>query len=451
MRASACLLAAVAGYLGWELLWHGAALGLLSYAAALAGGAVAAATDLELRFLARRRRSKDELFRTPDQSAPSPGDELASRVDKLFSNYFNKYVPDKAERERWKAATAGFRAFHKSEIIEICRSSRIPANDVAWLIRYQVRQLKRRWQAQALHEYRRELLPPPRTVTARWAGLATLVLGGVCSLVALRAHPLACVAALATAFWAWRCWLHAGLERRRHAADSQEHAQRQAAIDKEFRRWNEKLKARPKDKDMAAWLECDRTVLLGSALDHFHLPRSRLIAHALVEEPGVAARRARIEGGPLRYASYRLQLLLLAKDGVRQVKATLDFPTGTLTIRERASHRYDAIASVRFLQETRRQTFELRLTTGELITIRVRDSDPSEAQQDQEAGPAEEAQDPAEAEEYTAPDVTSMTNLLHMLERAVGEGQNSFRRHDWATAWPGDDEPDHGAVSRPEG
>jgi hypothetical protein len=450
VRASAWLFAAAAGYLGWQLLWHGAFLGLLSYAAALAGGAVAVVNDLELRFLAERCRRKDELFRAPAQSAPSPpGDELTSRVDKLFSNYFNKYVPDKAERERWKAATAGFREFHRSEIIEICRSNGIPANEVAWLIRYQVRQLKQRWQNQALHEYQRELLPQPRTVAARRAGLAVLVLGGFCALVALRAHPLAEVAALASAFWAWRCWLRAGLERRRHAADSQEHAQRQAAIDEEFRRWSEKLQARPKDQDMAAWLECDRTVLVGMALAHFRLPRSRLVAHALVEEPGVAARRrARIEGGQLRYARYRFQLFLLAEDGVRQVKANLDFITGTLTIRERASHRYDAIASVRFLQETRRQTFELRLTTGELITIRVRDADPGEAQQDQDAGPTEETQEPAEAEEYTAPDVASMTNLLHMLERAIGEGRNSFRERDWARAWPGDDQPRREAVSR---
>ena len=45
------LFAAPTGYLGRELLWHGAFLGLLGYAAALAGGIVAAAGDLELRFL----------------------------------------------------------------------------------------------------------------------------------------------------------------------------------------------------------------------------------------------------------------------------------------------------------------------------------------------------------------------------------------------------------------
>ncbi len=92
MRASACLFAAAAGYLGWELLWHGAFLGLLGYVAALAGGAVAAAADLEWRFLTGRRRRKDELFRVPNQSASrSTGDELTGGVDKLFNRYFARY------------------------------------------------------------------------------------------------------------------------------------------------------------------------------------------------------------------------------------------------------------------------------------------------------------------------------------------------------------------------
>jgi hypothetical protein len=445
MRAGVCLFAAAAGYLGWELLWHGAFLGLFSYAAALAGGAVAAASDLEWRFLTERRHRKDELFRAPDQSAPSPpGDELTDGVDKLFKRYFTRYELDKAERERWKATAAGIRKFHRDEIIEMCQGSGISASEVAWLIRYEVRQLKKRWQNETLHEHRRQLLPQPGTVAARRTGLAVLALGGVWAVVALRAQLLADVIALASAFWAWRCWLRVNLERRRYAADSEEHVQRQAAIDKEFRRWSEKLEARPKDADMAAWLGCDRTVLLGGALGHFYLPRNRLIAYAFLEKPGVAVKRARIEGGPWRHAKYQLRVFLLAEDGVREVKANLDFMTGTLTIRERTSYRYDAIVSVRFLQEARRQTFELRLTAGEPITVQVQDADPSETQQDQDAGPTEETQGAADAEEDTAPDVTSVAELLHALEGVAGEGRNWFRERDWAGAWSGDDAADRG-------
>jgi hypothetical protein len=144
------------------------------------GGAVAAAADLEWRFLTERRHLKNELFRVPNQSAPrSTADELTDQVDKLFNRYFARYELDKAERERREAAAAGIRKFHRDEIIEMCRASGIPANEVAWLIRYQVRQLKRRWQNETLYEYRRQLLPRPGTVAARRTGLAVLILAGV--------------------------------------------------------------------------------------------------------------------------------------------------------------------------------------------------------------------------------------------------------------------------------
>ena len=445
MRASAVLFAAAAGYLGWELLWHGAILGLLGYVAGLAGGTAAAANGLEWRFLSERRRLKDEQFRPPNPSAPrSPGDEFADRVDKLFNRYFVRYAPDKTEREYWKAAAAGIRQFHRDEIIEICRSMGFSADQVVWLIRYEVRQLKQRWQKGTLHDYQQWLRPRSGTVAACRAGLAILVLGGfwtILTLFTLRADlptdALGTAVTLLSAVCAWRYWLRVNLESRRYAADSQEREQRQADIAKEYARWSERLKARPKDAEMAVWLESDRTVLLGMALDHFHLPRSRLIAHAFLEEPGVAARRARIEGGLLRYERYRLLIFLLAEDGVRQVRANLDFLTGTLTIRERTNYRYDAIVSVRVLREAQRQTFELRLTAGDPITVQVRDAEPEVIPQDENAEPMEETED---AQEDADLDVASVTNTLHVLEGVAAEGQKWLRAHEWDRAWAGDDE-----------
>lgn len=437
--ASACVFAAAAGYLGWELLWHHAFLGLLGYVAALAGGVVSAAADLEWRFLTGRRRLKDEQFRMPNRPAPrSSGDELTDQVDRLFNRYITRYV-DRAEREHWKAATAGHRKLYTDEIIGICRARGIPANEVTWLIRYQVRQLKQRLEDGSLDDYRQRLLPLPGTVAARRTGLIVLVLGGFWAIFALRAHPLADMVALLSGLCAWWCWLRENLERRRYAADKEEHDQRQAQIDKEFKRWSERLEPRPKDADMVTWLGRDRTVLLGMALDHFHLPRSGLKAHAFLEEPGVGVRRARVEDHPWRYAGYRILMFLLAEDGVRQVRASLDFATGTLTIRERTSYRYDAIVSVCVVREARRgQTFQLRLAAGDPIIVRVRDVDPAETGQDPDDGPAEEDQEAVEVEEATALDVTSVAALMHTLERVAGEGQSRPRereRAEGAAAW----------------
>lgn len=439
-RASACLFAVAAGYLSWELLWHHAFLGLLGYVAALAGGVVGAAADLEWRFLTGRRRSKDEQFHIPNRPAPrSAGNELADLADRLFNRYITRYL-DKTERENWKAATTGHRKLYRDEIIGICRDNGIPVNEVAWLIRYEVRRLKQRWRDGSLYEYQQRLLPRPGTVAARRAGLIVLVLGGGWAIFALRAHPVADVAALLSGLYAWWCWLRENLERRRYAADKEEHDQRQAEIDKEFKRWSARLETRPKDADMATWLGHDRTVLLGMALDHFGLSRSRLKAHAFLEEPGVGVRRARIEDHPWRYAGYRILMFLLAEDGVRQVRASLDFTTGALTVRERTSYRYDAIVSVHVVREARRgQTFQLRLAAGDPIVIRVRDVDAGETQ-DQDAGPAEENQEPGEMEEATALDVASVAVLMHMLEGVAGEGRSWLHERERAGSWSIDDE-----------
>jgi hypothetical protein len=218
-------------------------------------------------------------------------------------------------------------------------------------------------------------------------------------------------------------------------------AERQTAIDEEFRRWSKKLEAKPSDAEMAAWLTRDRTVLLGMALDHFHPPRSQVIAHAFLEHPGVAVKRGRIEEGPWRYGGYRFQAFLLGGDGVRQVRANLNFVTGTLDIRERTSYPYDSIVAVRFLKELRRQTFEFTLTAGDPIIVRLRNTDVGEAQQDQHAGSADEAQEAAVPDEEVTADATSVADLLHMLERSVAKKRGGFQERDRTGTWPDDDDP----------
>jgi len=135
--ASTGIFAVVAGYFGWELLRHGAVLGVLTYLAGLAGGAVVAVNGLELRFLAERRRMKDRQLQAPGPAeSRSPAEGFVGKVDALFRRYSPKYLPDKAERDAWEAATAGIWSFDRDEIVEVYRESRIPAERVAWLIRW---------------------------------------------------------------------------------------------------------------------------------------------------------------------------------------------------------------------------------------------------------------------------------------------------------------------------
>jgi hypothetical protein len=452
MRASAGLFAAVIGYLGWELLWHAEILGLLGYVACLSGGIVAAAADLEQRFLDQQRRRKDERYRAPAYASERfARDELTDRVDALFKRYFRKDEPDETARKRWEEASSRQRVSDRNEIIEMCRLGGIfDADEVRWLIRYRVHQLHKRWRNPTLHDYRQTLRTRPGTALARWTGLAVLLIGGAWTIFMLWGHLLAdvtgTVALLVSGIWAWNRWLHVALERKRFAADAQERDLRQARIDEEFARWCGVLKRRPSDEQMATWLECDRTVLLGKALDHFHLSRNRLIVHALLEEPGVAARRRQVQGGQMRYERYQILAFLLAEDGVRQVRSSLDFTTGTLVVRERRSYRYEAIVSVRVTRKSEsRQSFELKLTSGDLISLRIRSADSQEPPQDEDPAPEtdenegeEEDSGKESADDKSPLDVASMASTLHLLEGIAAEGQKWLREREWAKARSGD-------------
>jgi hypothetical protein len=425
--ASTGTFAVVAGYFGWELLRHGAVLGVFAYAAGLAGGAVATVNGLELRFLAERRRMKDRQLQAPMPVASrSPG--FAGKVDALFRRYSPKYLPDKAQRGAWETATAGIRSFDRNEIVEVYRESRIPAERVAWLIRYRIRQSRDRWRDGTLYDYQNQLLAELGMLRKFRTGIAIAIVGGIVAIAMLRTSPLAdavsVIAAALSGVAAWRTRLLIVLEDRRHAADTVEAAQRLAEIEAEFARWTDRLKDRPSDAEMEAWLDHDRTVLLAQAMDHYKLARSQVVTYAFLEEPGSRAKHARLRNGPVRYSRYKLVVFVLTSDGVRQMSADLGFVAVTLRLGDRISYRYDAVASAH-VSLTRsgppmpriQQKFTLTLVNGDQIRVIVTDLDPEDIR------PGEDEYSLSEA----ALDAASVANTLHVLEGIAAEGKGWFR------------------------
>jgi len=428
-RVSTGIFAMVAGYFGWELLRHGAVLGVLAYAAGLVGATIAAVNGLELRFLAERRRMKDQQFQAPGPAASrSPGEGFAGKVDALFRRYSPKYLPDKAERNAWEAATAGLRSFDRDEIVEVYRESRIPAERVSWLIRYRIRQSRDRWRDGTLYDYQNHLLPEPGVLRRFRAGTVIAVAGGAVAIAVQRTSPitdvLSVIAGVLIGVRAWRYWLRIVLEDRRHAADTAEAEQRKAEIKAEFARWTDTLKDRPSDAEMEAWLDCDRTVLLARAMDHYKLARRQVITHAFLEEPGSRAKQARLRNGPMRYSRYKLIVFVLTSDGVRQMSADLGFVAVTLRLGDRISYRYDAVASAH-VSLTRsgppkpriQQKFTLTLVNGDPISVIVTDLDPEDIQQGEDEYSLSEA----------TLDAASVANTLHLLEGIAAEGKGWFQ------------------------
>lgn len=427
MRASVILLTVLAGYLGLELLGQTAVLGLLGYVAGLTGSIIAAAGDLELRSRTERRHAPQPAVHPDSEHA----NDLIQRIGKLFDRYSERYEPVEADRRLWEDATADARRFYQDEIIAICLANEYSADQVAWLIRHEVRQMNQRWRNGTPQFPLQHPAPRSGAATARRAGLATLVLGFALAAFTAPAHLLGFTAVLLSAIWAWRCRLRVSLQR----ADTEEYEQRQEEIDEAYRRWSTRLKDRPKDAQMAEWLEGDRTVLLGMALDHFHLPRSMMVAHGFIEKPAPAARRSQANGGLPRYQKYQIWMFLLAQGGVHQLRASLDFLTGTLVEREHISYGYASIAAVRMLRRSGGvRTYELSLTAGEPIKVRVRETEPP-LMQDDETDPSD-GNEPAT--EDTAPDAASVTNTLRLLQGVVGGGMNWLREHNWASVWSDD-------------
>jgi len=415
------LFAAAAGYLGWLLLVHGEVPALFGYAISVAGGYLCFVKGVEWRDRIERLRAKEQQHRPPGPRVPAPPDGFADSVDRLFKRYFAKYMPAGVDRKAWRAGTAGIRRHLRDEIVEVYREPGVTAGEVAWLIRYRIREVARRWRDGALWDYQAQLRTPTETVLFFALGLVLLVSGGALAIgTAVGVRPPGAIVATALLAASGSIgamgWLQIALERRRFQAEDAESKQRLAGAETEFNRWKSKVENRPDDSEMAAWLDCDRKLLMRQTMEHYKLKPSQVIAHAFIEAPA-SDRRARVRNGPWRYPRYRLLVFLLTPDGVRQLIAELDFGEGTFHDKRRINYRFDAVAAVHVTEtDDHRRIFELTLINGQPIAVRVTASSTELTEQ------LLQGEDPVTLSRL-ALDATGLTNTLHVLEGVAAEGK----------------------------
>ncbi|MET8333328.1 hypothetical protein ABZV14_09580 [Streptosporangium canum] len=424
--ATAVLVAATA-HIGYLLVQAGRTSALLAYLLSVIGGFFGARDGAEWRFRVIRRRAKDKEYGTLRQreSNASPGG-FVGQVDRRFDYYFAKYVPRGVDRDVWLTTTAGIRRSMRDEVVEAYRETRVGVERIAWLIRHRVGDVRKRWEKGTLRSYREELATPLSTKAATIFGFAVLVAGGIWAVGgAVAAGPLSALRSalvvLAGGWIAAHAWLCVTLERRRHAADEAESKQAKESDEAAFARWRARLADKPEDREMAAWLDCDRKALLNEALRHYKLKMSNVIAHAFIEAPAPSSARARVRGGPWRYKKYQLLLFLLTADGIRQLTATLDVERGSLHVRQRANYRFEVVAAVRVSQaDDGERTFELTLVNGEDVRLRVLEPGMEELQQGEIPGTVAEA----------TLDASGIHHTLHILEGIAAEGKEWIRNTD---------------------
>ncbi|GGQ07350.1 hypothetical protein [Streptosporangium pseudovulgare] len=418
--AATAVLAGATVHIGYLLVQAGRIAALLAYLLSIIGGFFGVRDGVEWRFRVVRRRTKDKEYGTPRQRATNaPPDGFARQVDHRFDYYFAKYVPRGVDRDFWLATTAGIRRSIRDEVVEVYREKRIGVEKIAWLIRHRAGDAKKHWEKGTLWSYREELATPPSAKAVTLLGSVVFVAGGLWAVGgAVSASPLSAVCstsiALASGWIAARAWLHIILERRRYAADTVESMQVKETDEAALARWRAKLADKPKDREMAAWLDCDRKVLLNEALQHYRLKISDVIAHAFIETPAASGVRARVRNGPWRYKKYQLLIFLLTTDGVREITAALDFDQGSSHILRRANYRFETIAAVRVSQgNDGGQVFELALVNGQEVRVKVTEPETEELQQGEEPGTVFEA----------TLDASGLRRTLHVLEGIAAEGK----------------------------
>jgi hypothetical protein len=393
---------------------------ILAYVVAAVGIAVWVINGAEWHFRRTRMRTKDAELIPPHQGTrKAPSDGFTSKVDQYLGKYFGRYVPRDTSPSYWLEQTVGIRRHLRDELAEIYREQRTDADQIAWLIRHLVSDVRSRWERGTLTAYRAELRTPLRMRFGCVAGLVVAIAGGlwvapVAVLAAPAAGTVSILLSVSGCVIGARAWFRINSERRRVEADQIEHDRQRAARQAAFDRWRQKLSRRPSDAEMASWLECDRRLLVNDAMGHYRLKPSHVVAHAFIQAPGTPNKHTRIKSGPWRYTKYRLLLFLLTDDGVRQVDIDLDFEHCVGQVTQRLNYRFDAVAAVRVDGvATQRQTFELTLVNGRPIQVPVTEST-TEAIQPQE--------NPEDISRVTL-DASGLSGTLNVLEGIAAEGK----------------------------
>ncbi len=388
----------------WQSNWSAAVVGLLLFA----GGARLAVLDLSEWRSAQPRKTVG-FSRLPRVAAPAGG--FANKVDRKLDQLFAKYAQEDITRAVWLEETQDARSVLRDEIVEIYRDERTSADEVAWLIEHLVAGIRARWEKGTLRDSGEpRAVPFSRKALVACGAVAVLVGTAIMTWSAIHIRPvtglLDTTVLLACVWAAVGRWSFIRAERRRAEAETAKYKAVMADRLAAYERWKQQLADRPNDTEMAEWLDHDRKALLAEAMTRWKLTARDIVAHTFIERPLRPYERARLADGPWRYSRYRIQVLLLTSDGVRQIGMSLEFLNGEIRPGVRFSYQYDKVVSAKVQPVFGRMTFELTLVNGDPIKITVADEDA----------------DLPEVTELTL-DAAGLGNTLHLLEGIAAEGK----------------------------
>ncbi|MGW5880453.1 hypothetical protein ACWFMI_28335 [Nocardiopsis terrae] len=373
----------------------------------------------------RRRLAKEEEYGYRRSRARPPERGFADHVEHTFDHYFTRYAPEPENRDAWLSQTAGVRRALRDEVARVYRESGVRKGEVNWLIRFMVRDVRRRWteghplEPDEIHAVG-TAVKARSVVLCLLSAVATMTVLGI----VLQEAPAATVGSLllagVTGRFAVPLWLRIHSEHRRHREETHEREEVLGAREAEYERWKGKLEAlMPNETEMESWLNADKTLILNEALKHHRLVWPEVTTHAFLPTPDRPCKSASVQGGPWRHSKYEIRVFLVTNEGMREATAKLDFERARWHRSERDNYRFEALSSVQVqIKSARRYTLNITLTNGPTKSIPVSDTPVHEPE-------GEEPQ--TEASDINL-DAAGFSHTLRILEGMAAEGKPWFER-----------------------
>jgi hypothetical protein len=431
LAARAVLFVVTTGFLWISALGAHPAAAIVELLVALGTGFSAARSGRQWWYQDHHLKAINEERASLQAGSPgSAGDGFTARVRHSFDHYFSVRVPNGLALHQWLDQTADLRNRLVAEIALVYRESRISVDRVNWLIRYLAQDARDRYTKGTLSDPRDQYRTPAATkalcvVALAALGITATALAVTITSTASPSRILLAILALAGALWAGRAvtlsWLHVRGEERRLAEETQEYHERLAARKIAYQNWKTFLDAtRPTELEMETWLNCDKTLFVDEALNHYRLTWREIITHTILMTPARPYKRGRVKGGPWRYSRYSFHLFLVTQDGVREISTDFDFADARRTSGQRSNYRFDALSSVHVTERANAgYDLELVLTNGPARNIRIKDADTYQLT------PEESSQEISEINLSAA----GFTHTFRLLEGIAADGKGWLERN----------------------
>ncbi|WP_223838701.1 hypothetical protein [Nocardiopsis deserti] len=406
-------------------LAQGSLLALLSCLAVLVFGPVAGWHITLWNHQHRRRMAKEYEYGYLFSSPSPPKGGFTDQVTHDFDHYFAKYAPETESRGTWLDETQGIRRSLRDEVARVYRETGVKAEQVRWLVRFLVRDVRRRWlTGQPLEPRELHRVDTATKVRCVILCLALISTAAATVVTAFQQAPVTAVGGalltVATSGFAFPLWLRVYSERRRYDEELREMKETIKARKAEHERWKGKLDTlRPTETEMEAWLDADKALLLDEALKEYDLGWHEVIAHAFLATSKHPCKSAREKHGPWRYSRYEIRAFLVTDEGVREATADLDFERARTRSSKRVNYRFESISSVQVeITSARRYTLKITLTNGPAKSIVVSEAPTHDVVDEESQNETSKA----------SLDAAGFSHTLRILEGIAAEGKPWFER-----------------------